>query len=66
MPISVPRFRTRPADARRRQALRVHLGAPVFDKEGRFVGYRGVGRHITERTAPNRRYGRARRVSASS
>ena len=24
-------------------------GLPVFDKEGRFVGYRGVGRHITER-----------------
>jgi PAS domain S-box len=24
-------------------------GLPVFDKAGRFVGYRGVGRHITER-----------------
>jgi len=24
-------------------------GLPVFDKEGRFLGYRGVGRHITER-----------------
>ncbi len=24
-------------------------GLPVFDKTGRFVGYRGVGRHITER-----------------
>jgi len=24
-------------------------GMPVFDKTGRFVGYRGVGRHITER-----------------
>ena len=24
-------------------------GLPVFDKSGRFVGYRGVGRHITER-----------------
>jgi PAS domain S-box-containing protein len=24
-------------------------GLPVFDKEGRFVGYRGVGRHITDR-----------------
>ena len=24
-------------------------GLPVFDKEGRFVGYRGDGRHITER-----------------
>ena len=23
-------------------------GLPVFDKSGRFVGYRGVGRHITE------------------
>jgi PAS domain S-box-containing protein len=23
-------------------------GLPVFDKTGRFVGYRGVGRHITE------------------
>ena len=24
-------------------------GIPVFDESGRFVGYRGVGRHITER-----------------
>jgi PAS domain S-box-containing protein len=24
-------------------------GMPVFDETGRFVGYRGVGRHITER-----------------
>ena len=24
-------------------------GLPVFDKPGRFIGYRGVGRHITER-----------------
>jgi PAS domain S-box-containing protein len=24
-------------------------GVPVFDKSGRFLGYRGVGRHITER-----------------
>ncbi|WP_442893734.1 ATP-binding protein [Bradyrhizobium sp. AZCC 1699] len=24
-------------------------GLPVFDRTGRFVGYRGVGRHITER-----------------
>ena len=24
-------------------------GLPVFDESGRFVGYRGVGRHITER-----------------
>ncbi|NOJ40969.1 PAS domain S-box protein [Bradyrhizobium australiense] len=24
-------------------------GLPMFDKAGRFVGYRGVGRHITER-----------------
>ena len=24
-------------------------GMPVFDESGRFVGYRGVGRHITER-----------------
>src|SRR4030095_13770780 len=24
-------------------------GMPVFDEIGRFVGYRGVGRHITER-----------------
>ena len=24
-------------------------GMPVFDSAGRFVGYRGVGRHITER-----------------
>ena len=24
-------------------------GLPVFDEAGRFVGYRGVGRHITER-----------------
>ena len=24
-------------------------GLPVFDDKGRFVGYRGVGRHITER-----------------
>jgi len=24
-------------------------GLPVFDKSGRFLGYRGVGRHITER-----------------
>lgn len=24
-------------------------GMPVFDDDGRFVGYRGVGRHITER-----------------
>jgi PAS domain S-box-containing protein len=24
-------------------------GLPVFDKMGRFVGYRGVGRHITDR-----------------
>jgi PAS domain S-box-containing protein len=24
-------------------------GLPVFEKSGRFVGYRGVGRHITER-----------------
>src|SRR6185436_15501980 len=24
-------------------------GLPVFDKAGRFVGYRGVARHITER-----------------
>ena len=24
-------------------------GLPVFDKSGHFVGYRGVGRHITER-----------------
>jgi PAS domain S-box-containing protein len=24
-------------------------GLPVFDERGRFVGYRGVGRHITER-----------------
>jgi PAS domain S-box-containing protein len=26
-------------------------GLPVFDKSGRFLGYRGVGRHITERKA---------------
>lgn len=26
-------------------------GLPVFDKTGRFIGYRGVGRHITERKA---------------
>ncbi|HTO63017.1 MAG TPA: AAA family ATPase [Bradyrhizobium sp.] len=24
-------------------------GIPIFDKSGRFIGYRGVGRHITER-----------------
>jgi len=24
-------------------------GLPVFDEKGRFIGYRGVGRHITER-----------------
>jgi PAS domain S-box-containing protein len=24
-------------------------GMPIFDKSGRFLGYRGVGRHITER-----------------
>jgi PAS domain S-box-containing protein len=24
-------------------------GLPMFDKTGRFIGYRGVGRHITER-----------------
>jgi PAS domain S-box-containing protein len=24
-------------------------GLPVFDESGRFIGYRGVGRHITER-----------------
>ena len=24
-------------------------GLPLFDKTGRFIGYRGVGRHITER-----------------
>jgi hypothetical protein len=24
-------------------------GLPVFDKAGRFIGYRGVARHITER-----------------
>jgi PAS domain S-box-containing protein len=24
-------------------------GLPIFDKSGRFIGYRGVGRHITER-----------------
>jgi PAS domain S-box-containing protein len=24
-------------------------GLPMFDKAGRFIGYRGVGRHITER-----------------
>ena len=24
-------------------------GLPVFEKSGRFIGYRGVGRHITER-----------------
>lgn len=24
-------------------------GLPVFDQNGRFIGYRGVGRHITER-----------------
>lgn len=24
-------------------------GLPIFDKAGRFLGYRGVGRHITER-----------------
>ena len=24
-------------------------GLPLFDKAGRFIGYRGVGRHITER-----------------
>src|SRR4030095_15070976 len=24
-------------------------GVPVFDEAGRFVGYRGVGRHITDR-----------------
>jgi len=24
-------------------------GLPVFDQSGRFIGYRGVGRHITER-----------------
>ena len=24
-------------------------GLPVFDEAGRFIGYRGVGRHITER-----------------
>ena len=24
-------------------------GLPVFDGAGRFIGYRGVGRHITER-----------------
>ena len=26
-------------------------GLPIFDRSGRFVGYRGVGRHITERKA---------------
>ena len=31
------------------QALRAALGLPVFDKSGRFLGYRCVGRHITER-----------------
>ena len=25
-------------------------GLPIFDEAGRFLGYRGVGRHITERT----------------
>ncbi len=24
-------------------------GLPIFDKTGSFIGYRGVGRHITER-----------------
>src|SRR4029077_3843514 len=24
-------------------------GLPVFDESGRFIGYRGVGRHITDR-----------------
>jgi PAS domain S-box-containing protein len=29
-------------------------GLPVFDESGRFVGYRGVGRHITERKRADR------------
>ena len=48
-PPAIPRFRDRATYARRRQALCVRLWAPVFDKSGRFVGYRGVGRNITER-----------------
>ena len=39
---------TRPTpDGRKRYVS--SSGLPVFDETGRFIGYRGVGRHITER-----------------
>ena len=38
----------RPASDGSRRYVSVS-GLPVFDDRGRFVGYRGVGRHITER-----------------
>jgi PAS domain S-box-containing protein len=38
----------RPAPDGRKRYVSVS-GLPVFDKSGRFAGYRGVGRHITER-----------------
>ena len=38
----------RPAPDGRKRYVSVS-GLPVFDDNGRFVGYRGVGRHITER-----------------
>ena len=39
--------RARPPDGGKRYVS--VSGMPVFDESGRFVGYRGVGRHITER-----------------
>ncbi|RXT37820.1 AAA family ATPase [Bradyrhizobium betae] len=38
----------RPADDGGKRYISVS-GLPVFDKAGRFIGYRGVARHITER-----------------
>src|SRR6185369_8789546 len=48
-PFALPRFRAGAAEARRRKRHVSVSGLPVFDAAGTFVGYRGVGRDITER-----------------
>ena len=45
---AVPRFRIRAPHARRRGALLSISGDPRFGPQGAFVGYRGVGRDVTE------------------
>ena len=45
---AVPRLRVRPRHARRHDALLRVSGEPRFAADGSFLGYRGVGRDVTE------------------